>query len=609
MKQFFTLSIAALAASAAMAGVPAQRTLSHGETSRSFRAVEQAQSARQAFAQVPVSFNAEPKAYPYMPSLVDKRMLVRRGEEGATRALAANNFCQAYYNLGDGVFYPGLAFHEKGGNYTSTGFYFTGNFMISQAFNFTLKQKLGRDWASTNPDKTSFKEFVDADGNLDLSTQLGVGSWYGPQVSVKRETYWYCGKWAAAAEHPQFPNGFDNAGVLSGYIDYDEEDGSLMLDYMAPYDPWENITYVGFGQGQYAFGSHSVLLENGDSHATLIDAGNVGGGLVVDHLQMQIISGSSEALGEGGEMYVTIADITDEGEVVKKYTTVVTGDDLIDAGSNQFGTSYAVMVYFNEIDEDGFASELSPVIDHNLQILIEDNGVNCDYGFFMNCDDRENEAEQRTGSSGNTYYMPLTAVRTYLLNPEDGQFYGLDSYGANATVDIVGYYNYLGDADGNREVTAKVFSNADYQVADDGTKYTWAISAVLPNDKGEMVQYNDFDLQSSFDLESWSIEYDEDVVLGWDIDDQYLEQYGIYAFYIAVSEMPEGVTSRTSELKLYSNDEVSMTFTIVQGEAADGINTVVADNKKEGKTFNLQGQVADAKSGLMVKDGKVIFVK
>lgn len=617
MKKFFTFSLSAMAATVAVAGV--QTTVSNHNSAVQPRAqhqrIEQVQSATKTLREAPMMSPKSVNAIS-LPMAIDLRQLkVRKGETGnpyAVSTAADENFINAYYNLGDGVFYPGLEFHKKDADHTETGFYYTGYFMLSQAHNFKLLSKLGKNWALTNSEKTDMNEYVDGNGDLDLSLVFGPADnhegygFYGPSVSAKvkgapDETYWYGGSWVGV-QNNRYPDGFESAGLMSGYVEFDE-DGNIVLSSMAVYDTWENPTYVGFGQGQYAFGSHSALTESGESHGTIIDAGYTGGGLVVDHLQFELISGTNKPLGDDAVMYVTIFDIDDEGEVLQQYTTEITAADVVFAyEAGQYGSIYNVDVFFNEVDDAGFAAEIAPVINHNLQILIEDNGVNCDYGFMMNADDRANKADSRENSRGETYYMPVTKVRTYLYEPKDGGWYGLDSYGANASVTIMGYHNYLGDNEGNRELVGTVAADAEYY-SEDGVEYTWAVSAVL-----EGQEYNDFDIESTFDPDYWTVEYDEDVVLGFDLEDKYYDQYGIYAFYVAVKKMPEGVTGRESVVTLRSNDEATLTITIKQGEVSDGISAVVAD-KKNSKAINLMGQKSEANTGLMVKDGKVVFIK
>lgn len=537
--------------------------------------------------------NREYKVMERVPSVMELSERNRFGSPARQAATADNNFCYAYYNVGDGVFYPGLSYETNNGE---TGWYYTGYFMNTQAYHFSVEGVLGSSWFMTNSQQTDLNEYKDE--NNVLKMPYGIGSWYGPGIKSKRQTYWYGGEYASGI-FTQYPNGFSNAGFSTG----DSEVTSL-----AVYDPLECTSYVGFGLGQYAFGTVSPY---GESHATLVDLGNVGGGLVVDHLQFRVLSATGCPMGDGGKVTVDMIDKWGEGdEDFSIYTAELTPEDFVQDGDpNSFGSFYCVNVYFTEVDEDGFESEVTPVLNGEVQILIQDNGVNCDFGFFMNCDERENESSPWQNSEGKTYYDPLTKCRTYFYYPEQDGFYALDVYGANATVAIMGSYNFLGEfGTGSRVLTGYVPEDAEWLTAQDGTKYTWAVSNVID---GEV--YEDFDIESSFDLESLSIEYDGTEVLGYDLSEDYYAEQKVYPFYFAISELPAGVEGRQIHITLSSNDEVSCEIVINQGvvNSEEGIEYVQQDAERHDATlYNLQGVKASnaAQHGVFVQGGRK-FVK
>lgn len=594
MKAIFTLSAALVAATALAEIQPAPKAMVQPKMQTSATGRMDVQMVNQMRAHKLA--NREYKVMDRMPSVMELNDNARHGSAArkAPAATAANNFCYAFYNPGEGVFYPGLSYETNNGQ---TGWYYTGYFLNTQAYNFTVEGVLGNNWYLTNAAMADLNDLVDENNVLHMVNN-GVGGWYGPGIKSKRQSYYYGGEYASGI-FTSYPNGFNNSGFYCG-------DGEVTSLSVA--DPLECTSYVGFGVGQYAFGS---VCPYGESHATLIDLGNVGGGLVIDHLQLQVLSATSKPMGNGSQIFVTLIDKYGEGdEDYNEYTAELVPENFIDDGPvGNWGNAYCVNVYFTDIDEDGFESEVSPVVNGEVQILIQDNGVNCDYGFFMNSDDRENESSPFTGSNGTTYYDPLVKARTYFYYPEQDGFYALDAYGANATVSIMGYYNFLGEyGTGSRVLTGSVPADAEWFTADDGTKYTWAVSTV---EDGKV--YNDFDIESTFDIESLTMEYNEEEILGFDYSEDYWnpeEGSQVYPLYFAVSELPEGVAGRQIHVTLHSNDQVSCEIVINQGDVneGEGIEHVQQDAHNTGNAiYNLQGvKVNDAHRGIYIQNGRKV---
>lgn len=517
----------------------------------------------------------------YVESLPAKEQVLKTLPEptlapvGSLMAPAADehNFIKAYYNLGDGCFYSGLYVHDGGA-------YFTGYAMYGQVANFNLKGCLGNKWSMTDPTSKDLSDYVDEENNLKLPV-LGVGGFYGPKVASETEEYYYAGKWAGDAL-PAYPDGFENSIVYIGLYNDKAED---LCFFMSVYDPWECTTYVGYNVGKYAYGSNRNGVE---SHATLIDLGNVGGGLVIDHLQFQLISGSSCPLGEGGEMKVTIVDADPVVDtLINKFEATILPEDIeLIGAAGQFGSEYFVNVRFSEEDLDGFTSEVTPVVNGSVQILIQDNAVNCDYGFLLNADDRENENDYNAQAN---YYYGVTNERSYWFNPTDQKF--RSNVNSNATVDVVGYFNYLGGTEGEREftVTAPVEGGYAVSVIEDG------------------VAYNDVDLLSTFDVEYLTVVDCPDWISP-DVDDSYYEEQGIIAVFFNTGELPAGVKGRSGDVVICSNDQVYVTVTVNQGEVSTDLNSVkVAE--KSAPIYNLMGQQVkntNAK-GLYLINGKKVM--
>lgn len=590
MKAIFTLSSALVAATAMAEVQPAPKDLVQPKLQTSVVSRIDAQTVNQMRAHKLA--NREYKVMDRIPSIMELGERNRFNSPARQAAAADNNFCYAFYNPGEGVFYPGLSYETKNGQ---TGWYYTGYFLNTQAYHFSVEGVLGENWYLTNAAMTELNEYADENNVLHMDN--GIGGWYGPGIKSKRQSYYYGGSYASGI-FTSYPNGFSNSGFYCGGGE---------LTSLSVSDPLECTSYVGFGPGQYAFGS---TCPYGESHATLIDLGNVGGGLVIDHLQLQIISATSQPLGKGGQIIVTLIDKYGEGEDdYNEYTAELVPENFIDDGvAGNYGTIYCCNVYFTDIDEDGFESEVSPVVNGEVQILIQDNGENCDYGFFMNSDDRENEDSPWTGSNGNTYYDPLVKSRTYFYYPEYDGFYALDAYGANATVSVMGYYNFLGEyGTGSRVLTGYVPEDAEWDTAEDGTKYTWAVSQVID---GEV--FYDFDVESTFSIEGMTLECNEDEVVGFDFNDKYWseEEDGqkVYPLYFAVTELPEGVEGREIHATLTSNEQVSCEIIINQGNLSSGIESVKNDVElQDSRIYNLQGvAVNNAQHGFFIQNGRKI---
>lgn len=588
MKKILTLSAALLAASAfaqpvtdhstAVTKTPVVKT-----TARQLSPREAAQKIADMRGKVKYEDNF--KAISTDPSL----MKIDR-EPGVANAAAAEGTINAYYNIGDGVFYPGLEYTTHN---DQAGWYYSGYFMNAQAYHFTALQTKGDAWSSTNSTGDDWSEYVE-DGKLTMP--FGIGGWYGPKITNTKanESYFYGGTWASGI-FSSAPNGFENSGVYLGT--YDAEQYYMPL---AVYDPLECVDYVGHGKGEYGYGSKTHY---GPSGSTIVDLGNVGGGLVVDHLQFRMISESGVPMGEGAEITVTIYDYVEGDEAnAKVYTAELNASDFIMVGTaGSYGTEYCVNVYFSDVDEDGFETEIAPVLNNNVEIYIEDNQTNVDYGFLLNADDREDPDASN---------YPVVVSRSFWWDSEDQAYYRWR--GCNATLDVMGYFNNLSTyGTPERSATGYVPNDAVYQTAEDGTKYTWAVAGI---DEETGDAYNNFMVESTFDIEAFDVEFDSDVVLSCDFDTAYYAQYNAISFYVAVKELPQDVDSRTTTVTFISNGEVEYPITITQYGAGAGIKGINKDAEKEDNdVYTLQGvkvakSEAELPAGVYVKNGKK-FVK
>ena len=240
-----------------------------------------------------------------------------------------------------------------------------------------------------------------------------------------------------------------------------------------------------------------------------------------------------------------------------------------------------------------------------VQILITGT-EGTDYGIIMAYSDMEDEDDE-----GYKYYDS----HTYWWNEvADGgmqqRFYRWTAIDAAVILDA--RFNALttyGTAE--REAVGIVPNDATYYQAEDGTSYTWAVSNVSVT--GDTL-YNDFDVETTFNLDNFTVEYDPEVVVGLDFDTTYYADYNLVMLYVAVKELPQDVETRTTTVTFTSNEEVVYPITITQFGAGAGINNVAKDAEKEdNEVYNLQGvkvskSEADLPAGVYVKNGKK-FVK
>ena len=475
----------------------------------------------------------------------------------------------AYYSFGDGVLKSSLVWDG--------GFYGYSN-AVAQAFPYSAQfnAALGNYWTMiTSSETIDLKDYVDSDGNLHMD-YLGIGTYYMPTINARNASY----TWSTRDTQGQYLNYayfFDSWGM--GVFDAFELDGF----------------YRGYSDG-YAYGTSTPY---GPSNRTLVDIGQVGGPLVVDDVCLWLTSETQLFATEDDYLLVTLYDVV--GDETKTYEAYIRPEN-IETASN--GSTCGVGK-FVEIDEDGFESEVSPVVTGEVQLLITGT-EGTDYAIIMAYSDMEDEDDE-----GYNYYNS----RTYWWS--DGSAAGMQERfyrwtSADAAVILDARFNALtayGSAE--RSATGYVPNDATYYAAEDGTQYTWAVAGV-DEESGEA--YNDFNVETTFGLDYFSVEYDPEVVLGLDFDTTYYADYNVISFFVALSELPEDVETRTTTVTFTSNEEVDYPITITQYGAGAGINNVAKDAEKEdNEVYNLQGvkvskSEADLPAGVYVKNGRK-FVK
>ena len=491
------------------------------------------------------------------------------GETSSAARRAKATTYGAYYSFGEGTLKSSLVWD---------GGFYGYSYAVAHAFPYSAKfnAQLGNSWTMITASETlDLSENVDSDGNLFMDN-LGIGNYYMPTINARDAQY----TWSTR----------DTKGQILNYALFQDSWG------MGTFDAFEvEAFYSGYSDG-YGYGSSTPY---GPSNRTLVDIGQVGGPLVVDDVCIWLVTETQLFATEDDYILVSLYDIHPNDTII--YNAYIRPEN-IETSSN--GATCGVGK-FVEIDEDGFESEVSPVVTGEVQILITGT-EGTDYGIIMAYSDMEDEDDE-----GYKYYDS----HTYWWNEvADGgmqqRFYRWTAIDAAVILDA--RFNALTTyGTPEREAVGIVPNDATYYQAEDGTSYTWAVSNVSVT--GDTL-YNDFDVETTFNLDNFTVEYDPEVVVGLDFDTTYYADYNLVMLYVAVKELPQDVETRTTTVTFTSNEEVVYPITITQYGAGAGINNVAKDAEKEdNEVYNLQGvkvskSEADLPAGVYVKNGKK-FVK
>ena len=491
------------------------------------------------------------------------------GETSSAARRAKATTYGAYYSFGEGTLKSSLVWD---------GGFYGYSYAVAHAFPYSAKfnAQLGNSWTMITASETlDLSENVDSDGNLFMDN-LGIGNYYMPTINARDAQY----TWSTR----------DTKGQILNYALFQDSWG------MGTFDAFEvEAFYSGYSDG-YGYGSSTPY---GPSNRTLVDIGQVGGPLVVDDVCIWLVTETQLFATEDDYILVSLYDIHPNDTII--YNAYIRPENIEEATN---GATCGVGK-FVEIDEDGFESEVSPVVTGEVRILITGT-EGTDYGIIMAYSDMEDE-----DSEGYKYYDS----HTYWWNEvADGgmqqRFYRWTAIDAAVILDA--RFNALTTyGTPEREAVGIVPNDATYYQAEDGTSYTWAVSNVSVT--GDTL-YNDFDVETTFNLDNFTVEYDPEVVVGLDFDTTYYADYNLVMLYVAVKELPQDVETRTTTVTFTSNEEVVYPITITQFGAGAGINNVAKDAEKEdNEVYNLQGvkvckSEADLPAGVYVKNGKK-FVK
>ena len=475
------------------------------------------------------------------------------GETSSAARRAKATTYGAYYSFGEGTLKSSLVWD---------GGFYGYSYAVAHAFPYSAKfnAQLGNSWTMITASETlDLSENVDSDGNLFMDN-LGIGNYYMPTINARDAQY----TWSTR----------DTKGQILNYALFQDSWG------MGTFDAFEvEAFYSGYSDG-YGYGSSTPY---GPSNLTLVDIGQVGGPLVVDDVCIWLVTETQLFATEDDYILVSLYDIHPNDTII--YNAYIRPENIEEAT----------------------------------------NGATCGVGKFVEIDVLE-QLEQIDGKSerlsvaksaiynrlGNkkAAVAEMAALAKHYPNDLNCQaMYGEALIMNDQTKKGLAVYDQVlrEDPDNNRVL----LSLRTYYQAEDGTSYTWAVSNVSVT--GDTL-YNDFDVETTFNLDNFTVEYDPEVVVGLDFDTTYYADYNLVMLYVAVKELPQDVETRTTTVTFTSNEEVVYPITITQFGAGAGINNVAKDAEKEdNEVYNLQGvkvskSEADLPAGVYVKNGKK-FVK
>ncbi len=570
MKKCFTISAVLLLVSGAISAQPTLKVLkTRTNATPNFMTAALQKADRFEKQATPVQLQGDYK---------NARLIMAPDEFGRQNAPASGK-SGAFYEAVDGTYYMSLDI--------AAGLYgYVRPIMISQAFAATFRSVVGSSWTQAGDPIECIKN---EDGTTEVCySDLSIGGWVAPVVSNGESSYHY-----GADGVPSTGQDFSRAVV---YTAYETEPVG-----MGVYDLNECTAYGGINS-DYAYGSMSVNFE---SDVTMIDFGKPkGGSLVVDHIEFWGRNrNNTEPIKKDAYLTVQLVTIDDAGQVKEVYDGQITAEDLVAAGNG----SYLASCSFSQTDEDNFTMAVAPVINDAFRIYISGfSNPEIDLGIICAVDD--NATDDGIGYTSNSYFQADMGNGMH--------FYSW--YNVNAVLNIVGYYNYLGDFDGNKMITGTI-------AAEGGV-------SVVNIDEEEGTVYNFYEINSTFNIDDIEIEEIPEWVEIAAIDTSYYAYsdpqhvHNLVAIALGADALPAGVDGRTGDVILTTSDgAASMTLRVIQGtdeyiNSIDNVKvsgaayraTVAGDDivvfcPADVKTVNLYNAAGALVSTVAVENGKAVI--
>ena len=468
---------------------------------------------------------------------------------------------------------------------------------------------IGTTWTVNG---TDMNQYLSDASRFPISEIYGTafGTYYAPAISNARSgsTYFYGSDGDGSAQYAVVAGPDHSEGIVaSSFGVYN------MYDAEKVYTAWANT---------YAYGSRSFESSGWggyvESDLTVIDLGYTGGGLVVDRIDAECISNTDcpvkGNVEDGHFIGATLVDIDMEtGEPTYYRTYLAEGDagvmKLYEYTGGDGAAAYSLHFTFVEEDEDGFSTEISPVLNGYVYLYLynfKDENVDC--GIYMAYNENADGDGNYDNQTHSYYDVWVDGVLQTDSYGDAGWYYDNRT---DAAVNFYGYFNCFRDfMVGAKEVTVEI-------PAEGG----WAVSSV--DEDG--TQYNDIDVASSFPIDDitieecpdWLVDSEGNLLLQY--DDSYFAESetsnvsNVLLFYAGAEALPEGETGRQGDIVLRSNDQVDFIIHVVQGTPTESISKVQNDVVKSDVVYNLQGvkvskSESELSAGVYVKNGKK-FVK
>lgn len=506
---------------------------------------------------------------------------------------AVSTLHRAPASAADGVLYrpsshnlkAGLFYYEDANTF---GYNYNTPYLFSQAYQGTYDVVSGNSWTIGESDTAAESEWI-VNRNFSMAAAgMGVGGFYTPKIWNKRRASYYYGS-DDETEGSNFTYSVNFKGDVSTVTEGVEPIAA------GAYQIYGDMNfYVGWSNTP-EFGARDYIAQDGthvQSDITGVDYGNLGGGFVLQYLEIPFTAKEDgDQPFEGDEVLdVTLIDEDPETGDYVTYTATIGADDLFfDKG----GWGIARVGFVTE-DEDGFETSIDPVLNGNVTLVIS--------GFMQESIKAaipmiwDNSASDDTYSGGD--FGPSHGFFDVWRNGEqavdaDGYVLFTNTECIEPVISLCGYYNALCEyGTGEKTMYGEIPAEGGYAVT------------VVDEDGSA---FNDFDIESSFPADYIEILDCPEWVESIECDDSYYEQYGILAIFISADALPAGVEGRVGNVVLMSNGEVTMNLTVTQGDVSSISN--IKNDAKNTVSYNLQGQKSEATSGLMIQNGKVVFVK
>ena len=408
----------------------------------------------------------------------------------------------------------------------------------------------------------------------------------------------------------------------------ENEDGTRII--VTNYDGWDmaynysdmntNTLYgggsidPGTGSNTYIYGTGNITFRDGSTWKSVGIAQVYPAPVspfVCNEIAIRTMSNTQPIGKKSLTMELRNVEVDEDGEKTfgdEVYETLVaTSDDVSEAWTYSDGDKvYNVCFHKKEVDDFGIEADVPFLLDKEFCIVItgvDQKGIDCGFmGLTMSDED-----------------AGIIPIGIPIIT--DGENYTSFSYGVDISLqtDFYGYFDgvdiptVLYGSDESGESVEYADCNM-LRISEDGQTVT---NEKYPEDFGEYVyvvvarDWEDADGNENyfFDAPEWVTELNL-------FSTSSTDETGMYLLTVKAEPLPEGTTGRTGEIYLVGNGGLTSANAVIllQGDATpgdqDGIATVAASKRVEGKIYNLSGQQVNANfKGVVIENGKKVIKK